>query len=58
MPEAEIQEKVSNQERQQSDAQRRDRDANAIAEVVGRNPVKRQQCDSCSHNSHAPQHRY
>jgi len=43
MPQAETEENAIRQERQQSAAERRDRNASAIAEVVGRNPVKRQQ---------------
>ena len=50
MPQAETEENVIRQERQQSAAERRDHNARAIAEVVGRNPVKRQQLDSFSHN--------
>jgi len=55
MPEVETEEKAIRQERQQSAAERRDRNAHAIAEVVGRNPVKKPQLDSFSHNSH-PRH--
>lgn len=40
MPEAETEEKAILQERQQSAAERRDRNALAIAEVVGRNRSK------------------
>lgn len=58
MPQAETEENAIRQERQQSAAERRDRNARAIAEVVGRNPVKRQQLDSFSHNSHPRQYRY
>jgi hypothetical protein len=50
MPQAEMEENSIRQERQQSAAERRDRNARAIAEVVGRNPVKRQQVDSFSRN--------
>jgi dephospho-CoA kinase len=49
MPLAETEENAIRQERQQSAAERRNRNARAIAEVVGRNPVKRQQLDSYSH---------
>ena len=58
MPQAETEENAIRQERQQSAAERRDRNARAIAEVVGRNPVKRQQFDSFSHNSHPRRYRY
>lgn len=49
MLQAETEENAIRQERQQSAAERRNRNAHAIAEVVGRNPVKRQQLDSYSH---------
>jgi hypothetical protein len=41
MSEAETEEKAIRQERQQSAAERRRRNALAIAEVVGRNPTKK-----------------
>ena len=41
MPEGETEEQAVRQERQQSAAERRGRNALAIAEVVGRNPVKK-----------------
>ena len=58
MPQAETEENAIRQERQQSAAERRDRNARAIAEVVGRNPVKRQQLDSFSHDPNPRQYRY
>jgi hypothetical protein len=58
MLQAETQENAICQERKQSAAERRDRNAHAIAEVVGRNPVKRQQLDSFSHNPHPRRYRY
>jgi len=57
MLQAETEENAIRQERQQSAAERRNRNARAIAEVVGRNPVKRQQLDSYSH-PHPRRYRY
>lgn len=45
-------------QRKQSAAELRDLKADAIAEVVGRNPVKKPQLDSFSHNTQPRQHRY
>jgi hypothetical protein len=50
MPQAETEENAIRQERQQSAGERRARNARAIAEVVGRDPVKRQPLDSFSRN--------
>ena len=41
MPERDTEEQAIRQERQQSAAERRGRNALAIAEVVGRNPIKK-----------------
>lgn len=54
MPE-QIEEKAILRERQQSAAERRDRNAFAISEVVGRNPIKKPQLDSFGHSSHSRQ---
>ena len=54
MPE-QIEEKAIRRKRQQSAAERRDRNAFAISEVVGRNPIKKPQLDSFGHNSQSRQ---
>lgn len=58
MPEVETEEKAIRRERQQSAAERRDRNALAIAEVVGRNPIKKPQLDSLGRHSHPCHYRY
>lgn len=51
MPE-QIEDKIIRRERQQSAAERRERNALAISEVVGRTPIKKPRPDSYAHNRH------